>query len=153
VAAQAAANSGKIGIPATRSTNPLSPVLEFDAHGNDLLYRTMKPTDFAKLQRTGKLPASSETFISPSEAYSRGYDGVLVRFTTKPGTMQQLADIGVTANPGTASLFPGMQSAAKGWTANNAMFKLEGSVVNTGLGRGNALTIFNRNIVQYVPIY
>ena len=146
-------SSGELGIPAVRSTNPLSPVLEFDAHGNELLYRTMSPADFAKLQRTGKLPATGETFISPSQAYSSGYDGVLVRFTTKPGTMQQLADIGVTANPGTASLFPEMQSAAKGWTTSNAMFKLEGNVVNTGLGRGNALTIFNQNTIQYVPIY
>jgi hypothetical protein len=113
----------------------------------------MSPADFAKLQRTGKLPATGETFISPSQVYSRGYDGILVRFTVKPGTMQQLADIGVTANSGTASLFPGMQGVAKGWTANNAMFKLEGNVVNTGLGRGNALTIFNQSTIQYEPIY
>lgn len=111
----------------------------------------MSPSDFAKLQRTGKLPATGETFISPSETYSRGYDGVLVRMATKPGTSQQLLDIGVTANPGTANLFPGMPSAAKGWTANNAMFKVEGNVVNTGLGRGSALGTFNRNIVLFDP--
>lgn len=67
--------------------------------------------------------------------------------------MQQLVNMGVAANPGTAKLFPGMQSAVKGWTSNNAMFKLEGNVMNTGLGRGSALTTFNQNIIQYVSTY
>jgi hypothetical protein len=103
-----------LGVPASRSTNPLSPVLEFDAYGNENFYRTMSPGDFAKLQRTGKIPATGETFISPSEVYSSGYEGVLVRVTTKPGTMQQLMGMGVTANPGTANLFPALPSATKG---------------------------------------
>jgi hypothetical protein len=54
---------GELGIPAARSTNPLNPVLEFDAHGNELLYRTMSPADSAKLQRTGKLPATGERYF------------------------------------------------------------------------------------------
>lgn len=66
--------------------------------------------------------------------------------------MQQLGDIGVTANKGTARLFPEMQNAAKGWATNNAMFKLEGGVVNTGLGRGTALDVFNHRIVQWQQI-
>lgn len=109
----------------------------------------MSPRDLAMMRRTGKVPATSETFVSPSEAYSRGYNGVLVRITAKPGTMDQLAGIGVSANPGTSAILPGMPSAAKGWTATNAMFKVEGSVLNTGLGRGRALDMFNQNIVKY----
>jgi len=119
----------------------------------------MSPQDFAKMQRTGAIPATSETFVSPSAAYSSGYEGVLVRVTTKPGTMGQLSEIGITGNRGTANLFPDMPSASKGWTSTNAQFKLEGTnrfdinnglgVVNTGLGRGDALRIFNNNILQY----
>jgi YD repeat-containing protein len=147
-----AVGSSKVGVPAMRSSNPLSPVLEFDAYGNEIFYRTMSPKDIAKMERTNKIPATGETFISPSEAYASGYEGVTVRVTTRPGTMQQLADVGVSANPGTTALFPDMPSAAKGWTSNNAMFKLEGDVVNTGLGKGKALDIFNSNIVQYESI-
>ncbi len=139
----------EVGVPATRSSNPLSQVLDFDAHGNEIFYRSMSPADYARMQRTGAIPATGETFVSPSQAYSAGYDGVLVRVTTAPGTAQQLSEIGVVANPGTANLFPGMPVAAKGWTANNAMLKLEGNVVNTGLGRGSALTTFNKNIVKF----
>ena len=139
----------EVGVPATRSSNPLSQVLDFDAHGNEIFYRSMSPADYARMQRTGAIPATGETFVSPSQAYSAGYDGVLVRVTTAPGTAQQLSEIGVVANPGTANLFPGMPVAAKGWTANNAMLKLEGNVVNTSLGRGSALTTFNKNIVKF----
>jgi hypothetical protein len=109
----------------------------FDAYGNEIFYRTMSLKDFAKMERTNKVPATGETFISPSEAYASGYEGVTVRVTTKPGTMQQLTDVGVSANPGTTALFPDMPSAVKGsWTSNNAMLKLEKGVVNTGLGKG-----------------
>jgi hypothetical protein len=77
------------------------------------------------------------------------YDGVLIRLTTAPGTMDQLMNIGVAGNVGTSRLFPNLPAAAKGWTQNNAMLKLEGTVVNTGLGRGEALSVFNQNIVRF----
>jgi hypothetical protein len=146
-------------VPASRSSNPLSPVLEFDAHGNEILYRTMSPADFAKMQRTGQIPSASETFVSPLEAYSKGYEGVTVKITVKPGTMDELMSIGGTGNAGTATLFPELPRVSKGWTATSAQFKLEATnipsinngfgVVNTGLGRGEALRIFNSNILHY----
>ncbi|AJQ94186.1 hypothetical protein [Gynuella sunshinyii] len=161
-------NKNTIGIPVTHSPNRVSPVLDFDAHGNEILYRTMSPADFAKMQRTGQVPATGETFVSPLEAYSAGYDGTLVRITVKKGTMDQLQTIGVSGNPGTSKLFPDLPTETSGWTANNAMFKLEGSkgaknahiramnegygVVNTGLGKGEALKIFNSNILKYEPL-
>jgi hypothetical protein len=122
----------------------------------------MSPADFAKMQRTGQVPATSETFVSPLEAYSAGYEGTLVRITVKPGTMDQLMSIGGTGNAGTANLFPELPRVSKGWTANNAQFKLEATnipeinnslgVVNTGLGKGEALKIFNSNIIKYEPL-
>jgi hypothetical protein len=45
-----------------------------------------------------------------------------------------------------------MPTVAKGWTSNNALFKLEGDVVNTGLGKGRALTTFNNNLVKFEPL-
>jgi len=56
-------------------------------------------------------------------------------------------------------LFPDMEQAKKGWTLENALFKLEGKkkahvnngngVVNTGLGSGKALDTFNPNIIKF----
>ncbi len=96
------------------------------------------------------------------------HEGTLVRITVKKGTMDQLRNIGVSANAGTSKLFPGLPTETSDWTANNAMFKLEGSkrakhayiramnegkgVVNTGLGKGEALKIFNSNILKYEPL-
>jgi hypothetical protein len=158
----------KIGIPHTRSTNPLSPVLDFDAYGNELLYRSMSPEDFRQMKLTGEVPATGETFVSPLQAYSADYDGTLVRITVKPGTMNELQSIGIAGNPGTAKLFPELPTETSGWTTNNALFKLEGSkgaknahiralnggngVVNTGLGKGEALNLFNRNILKFEPL-
>ena len=143
-------------------------MLDFDAHGNEILYRTMSPNDFRKMKLTNEVPATGETFVSPLEAYSAGYSGTLVRITVKPDTMEKLQSIGVSGNPGTSKLFPDLPTDTTGWTANNAMFKLEGSkglknahiramnqgygVVNTGLGKGEALQIFNSNILKYEPL-
>ncbi|MGP4101388.1 polymorphic toxin-type HINT domain-containing protein [Nonomuraea sp. KM90] len=44
-------------------------------------YRTMSDEHFETLQSTGRLPATSETFISPTQAFSEAYGGRLVEFT------------------------------------------------------------------------
>ncbi len=148
-----------VGTPTKTSNNPLSPSLETDAHGNEIYYRTLSPEHLNELKANGEIPPTSETFISPSQAYSSAYSGKLIRFTTKPGTMEELKKIGVTANSGTAPLFPDMDQAKKGWKLYNALFKLEGKrkphinsgngVVNTGLGKGEALKSFNKNIIKF----
>jgi len=117
----------KIGVPATKSNNPLSPVHEFDAHGNEIYYRSMKPEQYEIFERTGKMPPTGETFISPSQAYAASYDGTLVRITVKPNTTGELQSIGISANEGTAKIFPNLPTETSGWTSNNALFKLEGS--------------------------
>ena len=123
------------------------------------MYRTMRSEDFENLMITGKVPATGETFLSPLEAYSRGYDGRLVRFATKPGTSDELLSIGGYGNKGTLQYYPDLPHAGSGWTSNMSQIKLEGQgipyinygngVVNTGLGRGDALDIFNANIIKY----
>ena len=56
-------------------------------------------------------------------------------------------------------VFPSMNRAPKGWADNNqAQFKLEGrrdginngnGVINTGLGKSEALNKFNKNIINF----
>ncbi|MCB2251935.1 RHS repeat protein [Pseudomonas chlororaphis] len=145
--------------PPVGSKKPVGPSVERDAHGNEIYYRTLSEQHLEILRNNFEVPPTSETFISPLQSYSQGYDGKLVRFTTKPGTMDELLKIGATANSGTAPMFPGMSRAQKGWKANNALFKLEAKnkphvnggngVINTGLGNGKALEIFNKNIVDF----
>ncbi|MCL1792146.1 MAG: hypothetical protein FWG40_12550 [Peptococcaceae bacterium] len=116
--------------------------------GNETFYRAMSETDYQSLLKTGKLPSTSETFISPSRAYASQYDGILVRFNVKSGTTSSLKSIGVrdTSNL-TTRVYGNMPVVRSGWTKTNAFFKGEGQdLINIGLGRGNALDIFNRNI-------
>lgn len=148
-------------------SNPNHPhniVLERDIRGNEILYRSMSQSDFAKFQRTGKMPATGETYISPSRAYSSGYEGVLVQIKVKPGTMSKLAENGVAGNSGTVNkVFPNMPRSSKGWTQRGQVqFKLEGQgkpninsgqgVVNAGLGKGKALDNFNQSIVSFKTV-
>ncbi|MFZ7215455.1 VENN motif pre-toxin domain-containing protein [[Pasteurella] aerogenes] len=140
----------------TRISNPHSPYLEVDKYGNEIYYRALSEPDYKRLLIEGKLPATNETFISPLSAYSKQYEGVLVRFYTKPGTSLSLQEIGVAGNSATKrEVFPNMNRAEKGWSTNNqAQFKLEGrrnnpeinngnGVVNTGLGKTEGLNRFN----------
>lgn len=126
-------------------------------------HKIMQP--IKRLLIEGKLPATNETFISPLSAYSKQYEGVLVRFYTKPGTSLSLQEIGVAGNSATKrEVFPNMNRAEKGWSTNNqAQFKLEGrrnnpeinngnGVVNTGLGKTEGLNRFNENIIKFEKI-
>jgi hypothetical protein len=49
-------------------------------------------------------------------------------------------------NGGAYGNLPLVQS---GWGSSSAFFKLEGNVVNIGLGQGSALNTFNSNIVNF----
>ena len=144
--------------------SPHSLVLEKDVHGNEIFYRRISYEDFMKLKTYGELPATSETFISPLKAYSeQGYNGVLVKFTTKPGTMDLLKKIGTTGNSATNRLFPDLPRTGKGWTEKTQVqFKLEGQgkpyvnkgkgVVNTGLGRAGGKETFEKQIIYFEKI-
>ena len=144
--------------------SPHSLVLEKDKYGNEIFYRRMSKEDFMEFQQKGKLSATSETFISPLKAYSeQGYTGVLVKFTTKPGTMEVLKKIGTTGNSATNRLFPDLPRTGKGWTKKTQVqFKLESQgkpyvnkgkgVVNTGLGRAGGKETFEKQIIHFEKI-
>ena len=121
-------------------------------------YKAMTKTDLETLKSTGKLTASSETFTSPTLSYIKntGYNGTIVKFQMKTGTIDKLVKIGVRNDSGEKMMlnFSKMDRVKKGWTTNNALFKTEGGnynieQVNIGLGKGKALETFNENIINF----
>ena len=122
----------------------------------EVYYRTMSPSDYDYLRMTGELPATGETFISPTKAFSSDYDGVMVRFELNDGTTSMLEKIGLSNGdraPLARAVYPNMSyvSGVK-WTENFAFFKAEGSQINIGLGKGKALEIFNSNISTFKKV-
>jgi hypothetical protein len=146
-----AAAAPRLGVPATRASNPMSPVLEFDKWGNEIVYRSMSEEHFELLQQTGRLPATSETSTSPLLEYAASYgrgSAVLVKFTLKPGNSAQLQEIGIASNGPAMTQFPGMSTSNGKWMMTNARFKGEGGQMTTQLGKGVALKVFNSNILH-----
>ncbi len=122
--------------------------------GAETFFRTMNEENLAELQATGRVPATSETFISPSAEFSSAYEGQMVQFSVRTGTTSSLTSMGVRDGSAAASsAFPNMPLVSRGWTSASAFFKGEGGVVNIGLGRGPALNTFNDSIVgwQVIP--
>ena len=110
----------------------------------------MTMDDYATLQSTGKLPAGTETFITPSSSYASAYDGVTVKFTVRNRTINWLTKIGVKdGSTLVGSVYPSMPAVSKGWMAKNAFFKAEQGIINIGLGYGRALDIFNKGILMF----
>ncbi|WP_312429677.1 hypothetical protein [Lacrimispora sp.] len=113
-------------------------------------YRTMSKADYETLLSTGKIPATGETFISPTQSFSQGYDGVIIEFQVKAGTTNALESIGLRdVSNLTSAQYPNMPGVLSGWGSNNALFKGEGIQINIGLGKGSALDIFNNNITGF----
>ncbi|SFM67630.1 RHS repeat-associated core domain-containing protein [Chitinophaga sp. YR627] len=115
-------------------------------------YRSISNEHFAVLKATGKMPAGTETFISPTAAFSKGYEGVLLEFKLLPGTTAKLEAIGVR-NAGNIinEAYPSMPIMKGRWRAAKSYFKQETNKyglkqINIGLGNGKALEIFNKNI-------
>lgn len=138
-----------IGVPASRSSNSLSAVLERDALGNEIMYRTMSEQQYQQFLRTGTMPHTTETSISPSLAYSSKYDGVTVKITVAPGTSARLQQIGIAANKPASEQFPGMSTQTGKWMQSHVRFKVEGGQMTTQLGKGKGIDIFNENIVDF----
>ncbi len=110
----------------------------------------MSKEHFGELQATGRVPATSETFISPSAEFSSAYQGQMVEFSVRPGTTSSLTSVGVRDSSAvTSAAFPDMPLVSSGWTSTAAFFKGEGGIINIGLGRGTVLDIFNDAILGF----
>jgi len=105
------------------------------------------------LLSTGQIPATGETFISPSLEYASTYDGVTVQFNVQPGTIDSLLGIGVRNAGLNGGAYSGLPLVQRGWGSSSAFFKLEGDgLVNIGLGRGAALDTFNNHIISFTLV-
>ncbi|SDQ82063.1 RHS repeat-associated core domain-containing protein [Chryseobacterium soldanellicola] len=114
-------------------------------------YRSMSQEAADVFTQTGKMPAGTETFISPTRSFAEGYEGVTFKINIKHSTYADLLDIGVK-DASSAHPFSSMPSVGKGWKSTNAFFKVEGNQLNVGLGNGKALDIFNSGIKSAKPI-
>lgn len=115
----------------------------------------MHPDDFAHLLKTGKLRGTSETFLSPTRAFSEGYEGILVRFDFKAGTTDALKAIGVRDNSKVTRAFsdmPFVSTIKDEWENYYAYFKGERGQLNIGFGTGKALDVFNAGIEKFTKI-
>ncbi|WP_231692226.1 VENN motif pre-toxin domain-containing protein, partial [Cronobacter dublinensis] len=141
-----------IGVPVTQSENPLNPVQQYDAHGNEIVYRTMSQKQYEKFLNTGVMPATTETSFSPVLGYSSKYDGVTVKIVFKPGTFSELEKVGIAANSAAAKELPNMSTQTGKWMETNTRFKVEGGQMTTQLGQGKGMEIFNKNIVHFEKV-
>ena len=115
-------------------------------------YRTMALEHYDELLLTGKIPASTETFISPSLAYAQKFSGVNVQLTVNASTIDSLLDIGVRNAAVGGEIYGSLPLVQSGWTSSNAFFKYENNVINIGLGNGKALDIFNHNLIDFKKV-
>ena len=124
-----------------------SKALSSAASEGEVVWRTMTRAHADELVATGRLAATRETFISPTRSFAEGYDGVLVELQLQAGTIEKLAQIGVRDSSSVVTkAYPTMPPVSKGWTSTSAFFKGESGQINIGLGRGDALDVFNANI-------
>jgi uncharacterized protein YcfJ len=115
----------------------------------ETFYRTMSQANYEQFLGTGQIPATGETFISPSLEYASQYDGVTVQFNVQAGTTDTLLGMGVKNAGLSGGAYDNLPLVESGWGSSSAFFKLEGNAVNIGLGYGSALNTFNANIVNW----
>ncbi len=123
--------------------------------GGEVFYRTIFPQNYTDLINTGRLPGTTETSTSPTISFSENYDGVLVKFYLRHGTIDQLVQHGRKAHnhPLIIQQFGDMPLAQSGWIDEYVCFKKEGGdsmpQVNIQLGIGPGITIFNNNLIAF----
>lgn len=116
--------------------------------GGEKFFRSMNSSAASSFLRSGKMPAGTETFVSPTSSFAGKFDGVLFEINLRPGTVNALEKIGVR-NDAAGHPFSALPLVQKGWMRSNAFFKAEGGQINIGLGTGDALKTFNSNIQNY----
>lgn len=114
----------------------------------ETFFRSMSDDAASAFFKTGRMPAGTETFISPTKSFAQNYSGTLFEINLNPGTVSQLENIGVR-NAAAVHPYGNLPLVGRGWKSTNAFFKLEGTQVNIGLGNGTALDIFNSNIQNF----
>ena len=115
--------------------------------GYEYYYRAIDKAHYTTFLSTGRMPATRETFISPTREFSANYDGVLIKFQLEKGTTDSLRKIGVRAHGKTSKeALPDLPEVKSRWGNSKALFKPEKGQINIGLGTGKGLDIFNDSI-------
>lgn len=122
----------------------------------------MSREHYEELVKTNRMPGTGETTTSPTMLFSESYEGVLVQFKVKRGTIDELRSIGVSdGHPLINQHFgkmPNNQDIGGGWNTSKARFKVETLLsskkkqINISLGKGEALDRFNSNIIEFKKI-
>ena len=125
----------------------------------EVFYRSLSKEHYDELVKTGRMPGTGECTTSPNQAFSEAYEGMLVKFKVKPGTIDELKAIGITdGTPLVKAEFGTMPTNADiggGWNQTRARFKTETlkskntPQVNIALGQGSALNKFNDNLLEF----
>ncbi|MFJ3377742.1 hemagglutinin repeat-containing protein, partial [Pseudomonas sp. NPDC086112] len=122
----------------------------------EIFFRAMSQEHYDTLLETGKVSATGETFISPTQGFSSTYTGVLVQFNLWPGALDALSGLGVRdASKAVKNAYPDMppmSSLPEGWSFTNVYFKKERDQINIGLGKGPGLDVFNYYIKSFSEI-
>ena len=73
------------------------------------------------------------------------------QFNVQAGTQNALMEMGVrnSANDFAGTVYEGLPAVQSGWKSSSTYFKMEGEIVNIGLGNGSALSTFNNSIVNF----
>ena len=133
---------------------------DYEVYENgEVFYRTMSKEHYEELLKTNRMLGTGETTTSPNIIFSEDYEGYLVKFKMKEGTIDELRLIGITdGNPLVKRQFGEMPTNSEiggNWNKSRARFKVEtvketkSKQVNIALGQGKALDIFNNNIIEY----
>ena len=114
-------------------------------------YRTISSEHYEELSKTNRVLGTGKTTTSPTLDFSEKYEGYLVQFKVKRGTIKQLEKIGVAArnHREILRLYPSLGKDIAPWSEEFARFKLERNQVNIALGKGRALELFNDNIIEF----
>lgn len=114
-------------------------------------YRTISSEHYEELSKTNRVRGTGETTTSPTLEFSEKYEGYLVQFKVKRGTIKQLEKIGVAVrnHREILRLYPSLDKDIAPWSEEFARFKLERNQINIALGKGRALDLFNDNIIEF----
>lgn len=115
-----------------------------------MFYRTILKQYYDELLNTNKVAGTGETTTSPNMLLSESYEGYLVKFKVKNGTIDELKKIGIReGNPLVKAQFGDMLTTKDiegSWNITHARFKVETlkstgqQQVNIALGKGKSIS-------------
>jgi hypothetical protein len=93
--------------------------------------------------------------LSPAASFGRTpwpISGSYTQSTNRYSSTSALENIGLRNAGATDFGYGHLPGVQRGWGSSSAFFKAEGAQVNIGLGRGDALNVFNRNLIRFTLV-